>query len=260
MIGCKMFTSNLYLTPVFKKIRRKLLYTVTASLSVVVLVGCQTTSNFSEIDSSQIPTREMEMDYEYRLEAGDRVALHFLFNEELNDEILVAPDGNVSLRMVGNVAFAGHTIPELDETLTQKYDEHIAIPDLTVSLKSVSTQRVFVGGEVNLPGVYEADGGLTLTQAIFMAGGYKSSGKISSVVVLRDMGDPVLDYYIVDVGTDLSTLSNFQDLRLRGRDIVFVPQSNVGSINQFLNLHLKGLKEILSVFNFTATYELRDFE
>ena len=225
-----------------------------------LFTACQTTSNFATLEPSTIPTREMEMDYEYRLEAGDQLRLRFQFNEELNDEILVAPDGTASLMMVGNVKLAGHTIKELDDYLTAEYDRFIAIPEVTVSLTSVATQKVYVGGEVNMPGVYEANGGLTLTQAIFMAGGYKSSGELESVVVLRDSGEPVLDYYIVDIGKNLSTLANIQELRLRGRDIVFVPQSDVGSINQFLNLHLKGLKEILSVFNFTATYELRDFD
>jgi polysaccharide biosynthesis/export protein len=229
-------------------------------LLCLVLPACQTTSNFAETDSAPIPTREMEKEYEYRLEAGDHLSLKFLFNEELNDDVLVAPDGKASLMMVGSVTLAGSTVEELEETLTKLYDKHVAIPDITVSLTSVSTQKVYVGGEVTLPGVYEANGGLTLTQAIFMAGGYQSSGKISSVVILRDTGGPVLEYYIVDVGEDLSTLAGFQDLRLRGRDIVFVPKSRVGSINQFLNLHLKGLKEILGVFNFTATYELRDFD
>jgi len=227
-------------------------------LAVGTLAGCQTTSNFQDLEPQPIPTREMAMDYEYRLETGDRLELKFLFNEELDESILVGPDGNASLRLIGTVPMAGHTLAELQSTLKERYDQHVRVPELTLSLTEVSSQKVFVGGDVARPGMYESDGGLTLMQAIFMAGGYNSTGKLKSVVVLRDNGEPVLDYYIVNVGNDLSTLANIRDLRLQGRDIVYVPKSTVGSINQFLNVHLAGLKEILSVFNFTVTYDLNN--
>ncbi|PCJ66595.1 MAG: hypothetical protein COA73_00885 [Candidatus Hydrogenedentota bacterium] len=224
----------------------------------IFLASCQTTSNFTSEEGLPIPTREMSLEQEYRLESGDKLALKFFNNFELNDQILVGPDGNASLQLVGNIRLAGRTLSDVEGELVNLYDAHIVIPKLTLSLTEVSTQRVFVGGEVARPGMYESDGGLTLVQAIFMAGGYSSTGKLSSVVVLRDNGDPVLDYYIVNVGENISTLANFQDLRLQGRDIVYIPKTQAGSISQFLNVHLAGIKEIMNVFNFTVTYETRN--
>lgn len=230
-------------------------------VAVVILgsAGCQTTTvNYADLDPPPIPTREMSLENEYRLEAGDRLMLRFPYNEELNDNVLVGPDGRASLLLIGEVMMQGQTIPELQAELVRRYDDYLTDPVLALSLSEVSTQRVFVGGEVARPGMYESTGGLTLMQAIFMAGGYTKVGDLGSVVVLRDSGEPVLDYYIMDIGENLSTLAGIQDLRLQGRDIVYVPKTPVGSINQFLNVHLAGVKEVLSLFNFTVTYELRD--
>lgn len=227
--------------------------------STAIVAGCQSTPQYTNVDSQPLPTREMDIHRPYTLAEGDRIQLKFLLVPDLNDEVLIGPDGKAALQLVSSVQMAGLTTEELRDQLIEAYGKHIQVPELTVSLTEVAPQRIYIGGEVKTPGMYEADGGLTLMQAIFLAGGYLPEANVQTVVVLRDNGDSVLDYYIVDVQNGLSTLDSIQNFRLQRQDIVFVPRTKVSSITQFLNQYLGGVKEVLGVFNFTATYELRDF-
>lgn len=57
----------------------------------------------------------------YRLAPGDRIAIKFYYNKELNEELIIRPDGSISLQLVGDVTATGQTPNELSATLTKLY-------------------------------------------------------------------------------------------------------------------------------------------
>jgi protein involved in polysaccharide export with SLBB domain len=92
-------------------------------LLVLALGGCSS-PEVKRLDSPAI----MEMNSQikeppkYLLSPGDLICLRFLYSPELNDdEVIIGPDGNISLQLVGEVHAAGLTLAELNETLTERY-------------------------------------------------------------------------------------------------------------------------------------------
>ena len=76
------------------------------------------------------PTRD------YRIQVGDRLDIKFFFNPELNEEVLVRPDGRIALQLVGEISVAGKTVEELRKTLIQGYDKQLKNPEIAIILRS----------------------------------------------------------------------------------------------------------------------------
>ena len=111
----------------------------------------------------------------YRIQVGDVLGVRLLLNPELNEEVVVRPDGHMSTTVVRDELACGRTVPELTAALTRDYSSNLRNPRLTVVVKSFSPTRIYVGGEVAKPGEFITAGLTpTLSQAIARAGGLKS--------------------------------------------------------------------------------------
>lgn len=194
---------------------------------------------------------------EYRIAPGDNLIIKLYYHPELNTEVWVRPDGFISLELAGEVKVAGQTPAEIDSVLELRYGLKLVNPEVAVIVKNSITLRVFVGGEVQSPGLVSIDGGMTLLGAIFQAGGFKSSAKHSRIVVLRK-----------DVQTGHPLTMNF-DLRhaMRGEipeanielqpyDVVFVPKSGIAKANKFMDEFVEGLLPVSTLSGFAWVYAL----
>lgn len=176
---------------------------------------------------------------EYRITVGDELDIKFFYNPELNENITVRPDGRISLQLVHEIMAAGRTPAELTTILTGKYAAEIERPEITVIVRSFSTQRVYVDGEVNTPGVLDLVRPLTVLQSISRAGGLKETARINEILVIRRQADnkflivPVNLEKAID-GTDVG-----QDIPLTPYDIVFVPKSPIANLNQWVDQYIR---------------------
>ena len=68
----------------------------------------------------------------YRLEVGDRIQIRSLTATELDQEVIIQPDGSISLRLLGMVLAAGRTIDELRTHLDKEYEGHVQEPNVSV--------------------------------------------------------------------------------------------------------------------------------
>jgi hypothetical protein len=103
---------------------------------------------------------------------GDVLDIKFRYADELNDNQTVRPDGKITLQMVDEVQAAGLTPLELDAKLTELYSKYLKDPVISVVVRELVSQRVYVGGEVNKPGEVLLAGQLTALQAIMASGGF----------------------------------------------------------------------------------------
>jgi protein involved in polysaccharide export with SLBB domain len=176
---------------------------------------------------------------EYRISPGDVLDLKFFYNPELNETIMVRPDGRISLQLAGETMAAGLTPDELRRTLAERYIKEINRPDITVIVRSFNMQRAYVDGEVFRPGMLPLAGPVTVRQAIAAAGGFKESARLTDVIIIRQSqtGKPVplkVDMYEVLYGSDPS-----QDVLLAPFDIVYVPRSAIAEVNKFVDLYIR---------------------
>lgn len=175
---------------------------------------------------------------EYRLNPGDIIDVKFFYNPELNETIMVRPDGKISLQLANEVMAAGLTPEELRKALGTRYAKEINRPEISVIVRSFSMQRVYVDGEVFRPGMLPLAGPVTIHQAITAAGGFRETARRTDVIVIRQVqGKPVpLKVNMEDV---LKNEDPSQDVLLAPFDIVYVPRSNIAEVNKFVDLYIR---------------------
>lgn len=167
----------------------------------------------------------------YLLQIGDTMDVKVRLNPELNESIIVPPDGLISTVMAEDVMAFGRSVKELRQDLTRQYSNELTEPHLSIIMRSFAPNRVYVTGEVTLPGEFVTAGpNLTLLQAIARAGGLKNSASTSNIIIIRhgNEGNPVA--YRANYDMAKSGFSPSSDVRLAAYDVVFVPRSDVADV------------------------------
>ena len=184
----------------------------------------------------------------YKLESGDEIEIKVFEIPELADRVRVRPDGKISLLLLDDVQAAGLTPAELDQILTKGYSAFYLNPRVTVIVRAFANQRVYVGGEVNQPGMLQLAGELSLLSAVLEAGGFRPSAKRSSVILLRKgEGGP----QVRRVNLDEMLAKGSPDIELQPFDVVFVPKTFIARANQFVQQYIRDLLPVATSANFT---------
>jgi protein involved in polysaccharide export with SLBB domain len=177
----------------------------------------------------------------YVLQPGDALAVKFYYNPELNEDVVVRPDGMISLQLIGDTEAAGLSPSALAAALTQKYMRELANPKVTVIVRQFGGQLVYVGGEVGKQGVLTLTGGLTLFQAIQAAGGLLDTAHRKQVVLIRKGRDGRPAGVAIDIRPVESGDHPEQDVLLKPYDVVFVPKSKIANVDVFVDQYVRRL-------------------
>lgn len=123
---------------------------------------------------------------DYRIGPGDVLAVEIWKEPESSTPgVLVRPDGRVSLSMIGELIIAGMSTVELEHALVEKYKEFIHDVRLTVIVKEIHSQKVYVMGEVKKPGAIQLQASMTILQALAEAGGFTDYAKRKKIIILH---------------------------------------------------------------------------
>ena len=177
----------------------------------------------------------------YRIQINDVLEFLFFKNTELNPTRTVGPDGMASLQLIGSVQVIGRTVDEITAEVTTLYAKELVHPQVTVAIKEYSGLKVYVGGEVNKPGIQIYRGGLTAVQAIFAAEGFKTTATLSSVLRIHKgpKGEPIGE--ILDLDRVLKHSEFGLDVALTPADMIFVPRSTIANINLFVEQYFRNM-------------------
>lgn len=177
----------------------------------------------------------------YRLYPGDEIEFTVGSAPELNKNVVVQPDGRVSLPLIGPVMAADRSVADLQDTLVHIYAAQLLRPDITVAIRTAQPLKVFVGGQVDKPGVYDMPGDLDALRAIFLAGGSRNTANMGKVVIIRRGPDGRAMMRIADMSKALRDPGHADLVPLRRFDIVYVPKSGVAAADDFVQQYLRGL-------------------
>ncbi|WP_168191408.1 polysaccharide biosynthesis/export family protein [Thermomonas aquatica] len=161
---------------------------------------------------------------DYRIGAQDLLEISIFGVQELNKEVRVNSNGQVSLPLIGGMMAGGKTIPEFEAELAKKYSEgFLQNPQVSVFVKEFTSQRITLEGAVAKPGIYPITGRTSLLQAIALAGGVDDKlADLGGIVLMRKVAGKrqaaVYDLREVRRG-------NIEDPQLYGDDIIVVEQS-----------------------------------
>jgi protein involved in polysaccharide export with SLBB domain len=173
----------------------------------------------------------------HTLAPNDELEIRFPYYPDLNDRVLVGPDGRLSLQMVNTVAVGGLTVADATKLINERYAAVIKDPQATITLRTYAPQEVFVDGWVNNPGLVRSDVPLTVSRALAQAGGAKSGAHTDDILVLRRASDGKVYYYQVTLGNYAG--AGAEDPLLKSYDVVYVPQTVFASLSDFLTTYVK---------------------
>jgi len=181
---------------------------------------------------------------QYRLQVGDQLTIKFYRNPELDQEVVIRPDGKISLPFIDEVQCAGLTPEDLDKEITRRYVGELAIPDITVIVAGFGGHRVYVDGMVEKPGMIALAGGMTMQGAIASAGGYRDEAIREQVILIRREagGEPV--GHAVDLRKVIYGQEPEGDVLLQPYDIVYVPRSKIANANLWVKQYLQDMMPI----------------
>ena len=173
----------------------------------------------------------------YTIASGDTLDIKFYYTPELNETQAVRPDGKIALQIIGEVGAEGRTPAELCGLLKRLYAPHLKDPEVSVVVRTFSNNRIFVGGQVLLPGPIEMNGKMTALEAIIQAGGidYKEA-EVKNVVVIRHHNGTRYGY-LLNLEPTLEG-KEAQPFFLESKDIVYVPRTEIAKINQWIDQHI----------------------
>ena len=198
---------------------------VAAGLSACMTAGAPTTDSAPPTDAhvARSATGRDVDQLDYHLQPGDSVTISVWKEKDLDTEALVRPDGGLSFPLVGDVEAEGHTLRQVRDTIAQRLKPYIPDPVVTVAIKQIGGNVIFVLGRVNRPGGYPFSQPVDVMQALSLAGGTTPFAKLNRIVILhRDASgaEHSVRFHYADIahGRDLA-----QNVLLHSGDTVVVP-------------------------------------
>ncbi|MDQ7785702.1 MAG: polysaccharide biosynthesis/export family protein [Desulfomonilaceae bacterium] len=151
--------------------------------------------------------------------------------------VTIRPDGHLSAPLIEDLAAAGRTVPELNRAVNATYSKIVPEMRVSVLLREVVGNLVFVDGEVFQPGVFNVKGPITLQHALAKAGGTKDTAEPRSVLVISRMPDGKF----FTRKADLTNMTSHSDFMLQRNDLVYVPKSVIARADIWVQQNISRL-------------------
>jgi len=200
-------------------------------LSLIVVLACQgfsfqtqavqggTAQNQAAASPQKIPDTAAPETFVIGLE--DVLRVDVWREAELSaPQIVVRPDGKITLPLIGDVQAAGFTTKQLQDNLTERFKEFAQAPTVSVMVLKIESQRVSIVGNVSKPGTYPLGSPLTVLELIARAGGLTEYANTKNIKIVRKKDGTTLNFNYKDAikGKNLK-----QNVYLENGDIVMVP-------------------------------------
>jgi protein involved in polysaccharide export with SLBB domain len=151
-------------------------------IALLALAACGTADN-TPVVTSEAPTA-------YRLGTGDRVAVTVFGEKDMSGEFDVDDTGAVAIPLAGAVSVKDKTPREVEKALETQLTRGGLIRDPKVNVAVVKYRPIYILGEVQRPGAYPYQSGITVMNAVALAGGYTYRANSKRIDVVRhDGGD-----------------------------------------------------------------------
>ncbi len=180
---------------------------------VVFIVGCA---------ASLFATGSIADSREYFLQPGDVLSVSVWKEPDLQQTVLIRPDGRFSFPLAGEVDAQGRTVEQVRTEIAKGLATYLPDAVVTVAAAKLEGNKVYVIGKVNRPGEVALTGFVDVMQALSIAGGMSRFAALEEVFVLRraDGKQQAIPFNYVEVekGRNLE-----QNIVLRSGDVVVVP-------------------------------------
>lgn len=156
------------------KLRRVVLAVLGTMLWLAGCGGSQVPVDSGQLASPDAPVQLPEV--VYRLGPGDQIRVIVFRHEDLSGEFGLDGTGSFSMPLIGEIKANGMTARELEEHLERRFADGFLV-NPKVSVEILTYRPFYILGEVNRPGAYEYENGMTVLNAVALAGGFTYRAK-----------------------------------------------------------------------------------
>ena len=160
--------------------------------------------------------------YIYKVQPGDIISISVWKEEDLQRDVLIRPDSAFSFPLIGEINSKNKSIANITNEIANKLEKFIPQPDVSVSIKQINGNKIYVIGKVNRPGEFALSKPLDVMQALSLAGGTATFAELDDIIILRRENGIQhaipFDYPEVERGKKLE-----QNIILISGDVVVVP-------------------------------------
>jgi polysaccharide export outer membrane protein len=165
---------------------------------------------------------ERAADTSYLIGPRDVLEIQVWREPDFSRQVLVRPDGKITFPLIGDVDASGLTTMELKQLITNKLEGYVDSPEVTVSVVQSHSKYFFIIGKINAPGTYDLTPGMTVLQALSVAGGFAQLAHKDTVRIIR-RSDGKEKIFNFDYDKVISGKKLEQNIILEPNDTIVVP-------------------------------------
>ncbi len=158
----------------------------------------------------------------YVIGPEDVLDIVFWRDKDMSTQVIVRPDGRITLPLINDVQASGLSPEQLRDALMTAATKYVQDPNVSVVVKAINSRKVFITGQVAKPGSYPLTGPTTVMQIIAVAGGLHEFADAKNIIIMRnENGRPVA--YPFNYKDVLKRKNLKQNIELKPGDTVVVP-------------------------------------
>jgi polysaccharide export outer membrane protein len=138
--------------------------------------------------AAAVPPAGVVAPADYVIGPEDQLSIVFWRDKDLSSDVVVRPDGKISLPLLNDVQAGGLTPEQLRQRILEEAKRYVEDPTPSVVVRQINSRKVFVTGEVAKPGTYPLTGPTTVLQLLATAGGVNEYADKEKIVILRRDG------------------------------------------------------------------------
>ena len=169
-----------------------------------------------------VPVAGVALPAGYVIGAEDVLSIVFWRDKDMSADVVVRPDGKISLPLLNDMQAAGFTPDQLRANIMKAAAKFVQEPNATVVVKEIHSRKVYVTGMVVKGGTFPLSGDMTVMQAIALAGGLQEYADSKNIVIIRKEGGRER-YFKFNYKDVLKQKNVEQNLLLKPGDTVVVP-------------------------------------
>jgi polysaccharide export outer membrane protein len=180
----------------------------------------------------------------YQIGSPDQLEVTILPEPRIANSVMVRPDGNITVEVIGDVTAAGRSTEELAADIEQRFSTMKPGARVTVALIAGRSRSITVVGEVGRPSTIEIDRDIRLFEALGLVGGPTAFANKSEVRIVRE-GEDTSEILIANLdaieGGDLTT-----DILVRDGDRIVVPPTALAKFGYMMTALLFPFQPLIS--------------
>ena len=172
----------------------------------------------------------VESTEDYRIGAEDVIQITVYGQPDLSITVKVSPDGYIPFPLLGRIKAEGFTGRELEKDVEKRLlKDYLNNPQVSILIKEYRSRKIYVLGGVANPGMYELTKGITLLEALSMAGGLSNNAARHAVITRskkQHENNTIEEPIKIDLKRLLDEGDTSLNVKINDGDVIQIPSTN----------------------------------